>query len=268
MEMLRSYGFNGLGAWSEVDVVRVVENPLIYTVIVSPMGEYLEDHRRSYKQSGWQGYRFNRAMVFDSKFDYIVKKVISRVAKYKDDKYLLGYYTDNEIPWVNDALDRHLTLLARDEPENKAYGVHGNSGYLFTFDPREKKVEIIDHITSEPSRKSGMFDQFSYGYLGFMIDKNGVIHYLTGTPIYEEGERVTGVDKINTGAAKGLEHLHIITYDIKKKYHGLGAVFYQDGLFPTYVNSIVLDDTGNIYTLAHFMHNEIEIEDLIKIELP
>ena len=155
------------------------------------------------------------------------------------------------------------------EPENKAYGVHGNSGYLFTFDPKEKKIEIIDRITSEPSRKSGMFDQFSYGYLGFMIDKNGVIHYLTGAPIYENGKRVTGLDKINMGAAKGLEHLHLVTYDIpKKEYRDLGPVFYEDGAYPTYVNSIALDDAGNVYTLARFMHNGKEIEDLIKIELP
>ena len=48
------------------------------------------------------------------------------------------------------------------------YGVHGNSGYLFSFDPRER-VEVLDRITSAPSRRSGMFDQFSYGYLGFTL---------------------------------------------------------------------------------------------------
>lgn len=155
------------------------------------------------------------------------------------------------------------------EPENKAYGVHGNSGYLFTFDPKEKKIEVIDRITSEPSKKSGMFDQFSYGYLGFTIDKNGIIHYLTGAPIYENGKRVTGLDKINMGAAKGLEHLHLVTYDItKKEYKDMGPVFYEDGAYPTYVNSIALDDAGNVYTLARFMHDGKEIEDLIKIQLP
>ena len=92
------------------------------------------------------------------------------------------------------------------EPENKAYGVHGNSGYLFTFDPTAKRVEIVERITSEPSRKSGMNDQFSYGYLGFSI-KNGTIYYLTGAPIYKDGVRVAGLDKINMGAAKGLEYL-------------------------------------------------------------
>ena len=118
-EMLRRYGFNGLGAWSDVKTVRESEHPMPYTVIVSPMGMYRSQHRRhfggKYKQAGWQGYRFDLAMVFDPGFDAVIDRAVSPIAEYRDDKYLLGYFTDNELPWVNDALDRHLTLLAHDE---------------------------------------------------------------------------------------------------------------------------------------------------------
>ena len=48
--------------------------------------------------------------------------------------------------------------------------------------------------------------------------------------------------------------------------HG-GSVFYEDGSFPTYVNSIALGPDGNVYTLARFLHEGHEIEDLIKIKL-
>lgn len=152
------------------------------------------------------------------------------------------------------------------EPENKAYGVHGNSGYLFTFDPVEKKIEIVDRITSEPSKKCGMFDQFSYGYLGFIINKEGVIYYLTGAPIYKDGKRVAGLEKISMGAPKGLENLHLVTYDIpKKEYKDLGPVFYEDGLIPTYVNAIAVTDNNDVYTVARFAHNGLIVDDLIKI---
>ena len=71
-------------------------------------------------------------------------------------------------------------------PEHVAYGVHGNSGYLFKFDPKAQTVEIVDRITSLPTKKSGFFDQFSYGYLGFALGPDGkTIYYLTGGPIYE-----------------------------------------------------------------------------------
>lgn len=154
--------------------------------------------------------------------------------------------------------------------EEAAYGVHGNSGYLFRFDPRRKKIELVERITSEPSRKSGMFDQFSYGYLGFDLGPDGeTLYYLTGGPIYIDGKRVKGVEEIAMGAARGLENLHLITYHIPTgKYTDHGAVFYGDGSRPTYVNSIAIDKNGNVYALARFEHNGKLIEDLIRIPNP
>ncbi len=154
--------------------------------------------------------------------------------------------------------------------EEVAYGVHGNSGYLFKFDPKERKIEIVDRITSEPSRKSGMYDQFSYGYLGFDLGNDGeTLYYLTGGPIYENGKRVKGKDKIAMGAARGLENLHLVTYNIPTNtYTDHGPVFYEDGSRPTYVNSIALDKEGNVYTLARFEHEGKLVEDLVKIPNP
>jgi hypothetical protein len=119
-DMLKGFGFNGAGAWSNVDLMRETANPLVYTVIVSPMGSYKSEHIKKfggkYKTTGWQGYRYDLAMVFDPEFDAHIEKTISTIAKYANDKYLLGYFTDNELPWKNDALDRHLNYLAKDEP--------------------------------------------------------------------------------------------------------------------------------------------------------
>src|SRR5690606_30076490 len=39
-KLLQNNGFNGVGAWSNVDVIGKHENSLVYTVIVSPMGMY------------------------------------------------------------------------------------------------------------------------------------------------------------------------------------------------------------------------------------
>jgi hypothetical protein len=32
---------------------------------------------------------------------------------------------------------------------------------------------VLGRITSEPSQRAGMFDQFSYGYLGFALGPDG-----------------------------------------------------------------------------------------------
>ena len=155
-------------------------------------------------------------------------------------------------------------------PEGVAYGVHGNSGYLFRFDPEAPSLELVERITSEPSRRSGMFDQFSYGYLGFQPGPDGdTIYYLTGGPIYENGVRVKGAENIAKGGSKGLENLHLITYHIpSRSYRDHGPVFYPDGSRPSYVNSITVGKDGTVYTLARFNHEGKEIQDLVKIARP
>ncbi|AEI48319.1 hypothetical protein [Runella slithyformis] len=154
-------------------------------------------------------------------------------------------------------------------PEQVAYGIHGNSGYLFRFDPLTPTIELVERLTSEPSRKSGMFDQFSYGYLGFQPGPDGeTIYYLTGGPIYIDGKRLKGADQIAKGAAKGLENLHLITFHLPTQtYKDHGPIFYADGSRPTYVNSIAIGAEGVVYTLARFEHNGREIQDLVKISL-
>lgn len=156
------------------------------------------------------------------------------------------------------------------EPEQVAYGVHGNSGYLFKFNPTNASIEIVDRITSELSKKCGMFDQFSYGYLGFQLGPDSkTIYYLTGAPIYEDGKRLKGEDEIAKGAAKGLEDLHLITYDIVGGvYKDHGPIYYKDGQRPLYVNSIAVGDDGDIYTLARIDRDGKTITDLIRIPSP
>lgn len=155
-------------------------------------------------------------------------------------------------------------------PEGVAYGVHGNSGYLFRFDPRGRNIELVERITSGPSRKSGMFDQFSYGYLGMQLDQaTNTIYYLTGGPVYLNGQRVKGEVHIARGGAKGLENLHLVTYEIPKgRYIDHGPIFYEDGSRPTYVNSIAIGRDGNVYALARYEHNGKTLQDLMKIPNP
>ncbi len=153
-------------------------------------------------------------------------------------------------------------------PENVAYGIHGNTGYLFRFDPSIPQVELLERITSEPSKRSGMFDQFNYGYLGFELGPDRqTIYYLTGGPIHSDGQRIDG--ELQTGEGKVLENIHLVTYNIpNKKYTDHGPIIYEDGTRLTSVNSIAVGPDGNIYTLARFQHNGNSIDDLVKIPNP
>ena len=147
------------------------------------------------------------------------------------------------------------------------YGVHGNSGYLFRFDPRAERVEVLDRITSIPSQRGGMFDQFSYGYLGFTLGPDGrTIYYLTGGPVYVAGKRVAGKAKSAMGESKGIENLHLVTCDIPTaKFVDHGAIFFADGQRPSYVNSIAVGNDGTVYALSRITENGKTRTDLMSI---
>ncbi len=115
---LKSNGFNGSGAWSNVTLLRTKPEPVVYSVIINPMSTYRNMHRGlvgGYTNAGWQGYEHNIIRVFDPAFETYMDNACKPLAQYKNDKHLLGYFVDNELPWVNDALDRHLKFLATDD---------------------------------------------------------------------------------------------------------------------------------------------------------
>jgi hypothetical protein len=154
--------------------------------------------------------------------------------------------------------------------ENAIYGVHGNSGYLFRLELRGPQLEVLERLTSLPSKRSGMFDQFSYGYLGFGLGPDGrTIHYLTGGPIYEKGRRLKGKDSTAMGEAKGLEDLHLITWDIPTgSYRDHGAIFYENGDRPLYVNSLAVGKDGSVYFLARISSGGKTRTDLVEVRGP
>ncbi len=156
------------------------------------------------------------------------------------------------------------------QPERAIYMVHGNSGYLSRYEPTANRVEVLDRITSAPSQRSGMFDQFSYGYLGFTLGPDGqTIHYLTGGPVYVDGKRVRGKDSTAMGESKGIENLHLITYHIPTRtYRDQGPIFFENGDRPAYVNSIAVGKDGTVYTLARVPRNGKTVTDLISIRGP
>ena len=153
------------------------------------------------------------------------------------------------------------------EREKAVYGVHGNSGYLFRFDPRTERVDVLDRLTSLPSQRCGMFDQFSYGYLGFTLGPDGeTLYYLTGGPVYVDGKRVRGKASTAMGESKGVENLHLVTYHIPTAtYRDHGPIFLDNGQRPAYVNAIAVGLDGSVYTLSRITENGKTRTDLVRI---
>jgi hypothetical protein len=151
--------------------------------------------------------------------------------------------------------------------ERQFYGVHGNSGYLFRFDPKAERIEVLDRLTSTPSQRAGMYDLYSYGYLGFTLGPDGrTLYYLTGAPVYVNGKRLAGKTETAMGESKGTEDLHLITYDIPTGTRiDHGRINFTDGRRPSYVNAIAIGKDGAVYTLSRVTEGAHPHTDLISI---
>ena len=98
-------------------------------------------------------------------------------------------------------------------------GLHGNTGYVFEMDLGAAPVlSLLDRVTSAPSKRCGMSDQFTHGTLGFAV-QGTTVHCLTGAPIVgTDGKRVLSeLPTSAKGESRGLENLHLVTCVILKK---------------------------------------------------
>lgn len=112
--LLHSLGFNGLGAWSDTGRLRQAAHPLVYTRIWDFMSSYGQKRGGTYQQSGHIGYPKDCIFVFDPEFEKFCDNYARQLAATKDDPWLLGHFSDNEMPFKRDAIINYLQLPGKD----------------------------------------------------------------------------------------------------------------------------------------------------------
>jgi hypothetical protein len=84
--------------------------------------------------------------------------------------------------------------------------------------------------------------------------------------VYVDGKRVAGKAETAKGESKGVEDLHLVTYDIPTGGSAdHGAIFLGDGQRPSYVNSIAVGRDGTVYALSRITEGGKTRTDLISI---
>ncbi len=114
VKSLRAAGFNMLGAWSDDGAFRKVAQRMPYAKIVSFMGAYGQKRGGTVQQPGHMGYPEDCIFVFDPDFEKFCKENAKELAATKNDPWLIGYFSDNELPFKRDALRKYLKLPATD----------------------------------------------------------------------------------------------------------------------------------------------------------
>ncbi len=108
--LLREHGFNGTGAWSAADPLRACDKPPVYTQTWSFMGSFGRAKKLVRQESGHLGYAGKCIPVFHPEFERFCDEYAHRLADKRADPYLLGHFSDNELPLGNDMLDQSLKL--------------------------------------------------------------------------------------------------------------------------------------------------------------
>ncbi|OYV02151.1 MAG: hypothetical protein CFE26_22365, partial [Verrucomicrobiales bacterium VVV1] len=113
-DLLHAHGFNGTGAWSDTELLRAAPHPVVYTRMWNFMGAYGAKRGGTYQQSGHLGYPQDCIFVFDPAFVAFCDDYAQRLASTKDDPWLLGHFSDNELPFYTKSLDNFLKLPPSD----------------------------------------------------------------------------------------------------------------------------------------------------------
>ncbi len=112
--LLHDHGFNGLGAWTNTDLLRAAPQKLAYTLIWNFMSSYGKKRGGTYQQPGHTGYPQDAIFVFDPEFETFCAEHAQQLAATKDDPWLIGHFTDNELPLKREALANYLSLPEKD----------------------------------------------------------------------------------------------------------------------------------------------------------
>ncbi len=111
LETFRSLGFHGCGGFSDHETLRAASKPMPYTVTLNLMSLFGKTLKLTHQQPGHTGYEQDCLPVFHPDFEkHCMQQCAERLGAMKEDPWLVGVFSDNEMPIAKDMLDRMLKL--------------------------------------------------------------------------------------------------------------------------------------------------------------
>ena len=146
-ELLHTHGFNGTGNWSDDETLATVSQRLVYTRGVNFMASFGKQLGITHMVSGHMGYQDELIPVFHPDFPKFCAEYAQQLAATKDDPWLLGIYSDNELQLPAQSLDRWLKRPA-DDPGHKEAVIwltahNGDPSPKLTDDDRERWIAHV-----------------------------------------------------------------------------------------------------------------------------
>lgn len=105
--LLKNY-FYSIGAWSNISYCQ--KSNFNYSLLLNIMSSYGKIHGGTHPVAGHIAYPENTIFVFDKAFATFCDTFCKKLYANKSDKRLIGYFTDNELPFSKENLLNYLRL--------------------------------------------------------------------------------------------------------------------------------------------------------------
>lgn len=163
--MLRDHGFTGLGAWTDTESFATAQPRLAYTRIWNFMSSYGKKRGGTYQKPGHTGYPNDCIFVFDPDFEKFCDEHARQLEAGKHDPWLLGHFSDNEMPLKRESLKNYLSLPPNDPGHQAALkflrGRHGASAALEAITDRDREdflALVVDRYFRTVSKAIKKYD--------------------------------------------------------------------------------------------------------------
>ncbi|GHV57327.1 hypothetical protein FACS1894182_05880 [Bacteroidia bacterium] len=186
-DSLYHYGFNGSGSWSRTESIiehnKTGKNPLTYTPNLNFMSSYGRKRGGTYQLPGNTGYPNQCIFVFDPEFETFCDEHARQVLKYKNDKNLFGFFSDNEMPLGMNNLQGYLTLPNKEDP-----------GYLAAKQWLKDKGLTEDMITDVHREEfAGYVTERYYSIVSKALKKYAPNHLFLGSRLHGGSKNVKAI---------------------------------------------------------------------------
>jgi hypothetical protein len=190
--LLAGHGFNGIGGWSDAELLRSTSQPLVYTLSWNFMGSFGRAKKLVWQEPGHLGYPNRCIPVFHPDFEKFCDEYAKQLSVNKDDPLLIGHFSDNEMPVVSDMLDRSLQLDVNN-PDLR-YGYEAAQQWL---NKRKAKQASFEDITDADRLAFVVhaFDQY-YRITTNAIRKYDSNHLCLGSRLHGRALRLPHIFKV------------------------------------------------------------------------
>ena len=204
-DLLLDLGFNGFGRWAEFEVFNDSGQRFPYMTSLNMMAGFERRLRRASAKNGHGKGDEEIIPVFHADFPAFCDKIARDTAeKHRDDPWLVGHYTDNEMPAPRDLLERTLKV----DPKDPRYKDNYIQARRF-LRSRHGRRGTIDDITEKDNLDFvGLAFKTYYKITSDAMRRHDPNHMVWGSRLHGSG---TKIPQITAGAAA---HLDVISYNL------------------------------------------------------